>query len=61
MTYEYSQELSYHESVDYKGDRGAYLAPDECCACWFQNSELVWNCQKHVDPLAWNSQEKHSM
>lgn len=45
--YEYDPDSSYIESVDYKGDRGAYLAPDECRVCYTQDNKLVRNCPIH--------------
>lgn len=46
--YEYDSELSYRESVDFKGDRGAYLAPNECRTCWAELDKLVRNCDLHA-------------
>lgn len=45
--YEYDNVISYRESVDFKGDRGAYLAPDECRPCYIESGEIVRNCLLH--------------
>ena len=45
--YEYDSELSFVESVDYIGDRGGYLAPDECRTCYTEDSKLIRNCSVH--------------
>lgn len=47
--YEYTTEFGYTESVDYKGDRGSYLAPDECRTCYTENNLIVRNCTLHTD------------
>lgn len=45
--YEYDSDFSYRESVDFKGDQGSYLAPDECRTCYTDKNEIVRNCQVH--------------
>lgn len=45
--YEWDDQLSYVESVDFKGDQGSYLAPDECRVCYTQDNKIVQNCTVH--------------
>lgn len=40
-------DLPYSETVNGRGDRGAFLAPDECRVCWQEKNKLVQNCQEH--------------
>ncbi len=42
-------ELPYTETVDYIGDRGGYLAPDECRTCYVLDNKLVRNCTEHKE------------
>jgi hypothetical protein len=50
--YEYDDVISYEESIDYIGDRGGYLAPDECRYCYKEKNEIVRNCPDH-DQHGW--------
>ena len=44
---EYDDTISYRESVDYIGDRGGYLAPNECRTCYTTKSLIVTDCKEH--------------
>lgn len=40
-------DIPYSETVEGRGDRGAFLAPDECRICWRYEDKIVQNCEKH--------------
>lgn len=40
-------DIPYSETVNAMGDRGAFLAPDECRVCWRDHNKLTTNCQEH--------------
>lgn len=48
-------DLPYSETVNFRGDRGAFLAPDECRICWFEQNKLTTDCHEHNDssPQIW--------
>ena len=43
----YDDDIPYTETVNYLGDQGHFLAPDECRVCWRDRNQLVQNCTEH--------------
>lgn len=43
----YDYDLPYSETVDGVGDRGGFLAPNECRRCWQEKNKIVEDCQEH--------------
>lgn len=40
-------DIPYSETVDARGAKGEFLAPDECRTCWMEKSKIVANCPDH--------------
>lgn len=40
-------DIPYSETVQGRGDRGAFLAPNECRVCWRDFDKLTEDCQEH--------------